>query len=215
MISHPHGSFKSSMPDCFSEAFCWRNVVTGQRLRKVPVWMNQYIMTPECVMSTRGGRTCCTFWTLPLGHWWWSNLWNRFVLVLHQTSGRYQLTVLHFWEVEVYFNRWFPSYFPQHLHFCPGKTATGIAGAQTSEAQPLYSRAPGTGQRPQGFHPSHCLGSHFPGIAEVSVHVHDFKLSFSLRRFFVQRFFSEPSFFLEFPTSHKSCWFEQSWFLGS
>ena len=168
-----------------------------------------YIMTPWCVMLTRGGRTCCTFWTLPLGHWWWSNLWNRFVLVLHQTSGQWSLSAHCF----AFFEKLrsisiddFPS-ISTTSSFCPGKTATGIAGAQTSEAQPLYSRAPGTKQ-PQrlGFSIGvGCLpGSHGPGIAEVSVHVHDFKLSFGLRRFFV-----EPS--LEFPTSHKSCWFEQSW----
>ena len=107
---------------------------------------------------------------------------------------------LHFWEVEDswgLFRRWFPSYFPQHLHFCPGKTATGTAGAQTSEAQPLYSRAPGTGPRPQGFHPSY-LDALDPMVQALQKFQSTSMTSSSplaLGGFFVKRFFWGASFF--------------------
>ena len=67
----------------------------------------------------------------------------------------------------------------------PGETTTGIAGAQTSEAQPFYSRAPGP---KRGGIFRRVVDGSAPdrpgGIAEVFIHnVHNvWPLSFGLRR---------------------------------
>ena len=51
-------------------------------------------------MLTRGGRTCCTFHLVIVDD---PIFEKRFVLVLHQTSGRYHLTKIAFLRiVEVY-----------------------------------------------------------------------------------------------------------------